>query len=188
MESNQPLVSETEPVSETRPPDFELPNVGVGPDPLSLDRIGDLADFAIVLLLRDYHCPKCKAQVQTVAKQAQSFAELNAVVVPVLPEPRSRAAEWQEAFELPFPLLADPEKDVAEKYDQPTRFGALGQLHDLVGRMPESVVLDVREADPAVVYTHEGETPGDRPDVETLLSEVDAVQESFVFDCDLVDC
>ena len=188
MESDCSPMSETETAIESRPPEFELPNVGIGPDPLSLARIGERADFAILLLLRDYHCPKCKSQVQTVAEQAQSFAELNAVVVPVLPEPRDRAAEWQESFDLPFPLLADPEKNVAEKYDQPTRFGALGQLHDMIGRMPESVILDTRDDEPEVVYTYEGETPGDRPDVETLLAEVDAVQEAFVFDCDLVDC
>jgi peroxiredoxin Q/BCP len=188
LEGDCAPMSETGTTTEPLPPEFELPNVGVGPDPLSLARIGERADFAILLLLRDYHCPKCKSQVQTVAKQAQSFAELNAVVVPVLPEPRDRAAEWQESFDLPFPLLADSEKDVAEKYDQPTRFGALGQLHDMIGRMPESVILDTRNDGPEVVYTYEGETPGDRPDVETLLAEVDALQESFVFDCDLVDC
>ncbi|WP_227738843.1 hypothetical protein [Halorientalis pallida] len=108
---------------------------------------------------------------------------LNAVVVPFLPESRDRAAEWQESFALPFPLLADAEKD-----DQPTRFGALGGLHDVIGRMPESVILDTWDDVPEVVYPYEGETPGDRPDLGTLLGEVDALQESFVFDCDLVDC
>jgi len=181
-------MSETEPTDEVRVPRFELPNVGVGPDPLSLAQIGDRADFAILLLLRDYHCPKCKSQVQTVAEQARSFAELNAVVVPILPEPRERAAEWHDSFDLPFPLLADPEKDVAEKYDQPTRFGVVGKLHDLLGRMPATVILDTRSDDPELVYSYEGETPSDRPAVETLLEEVDSLQESFVFDCDLVDC
>jgi peroxiredoxin Q/BCP len=181
-------MSETGPRERPRPPEFELPNAGVGPDPLSLDRIGQRPDVALLLLLRDYHCPKCKAQVQTVAEQAQSFAELNAVVVPFLSEPRDRADEWQATFDLPFPLLADPDKDVADEDDQPTRFGALGQLRDVIGRMPESVVLDTRDDEPEVVRTHEGETPGDRPDVATLLAEVEALQKPFVFDCDLVDC
>jgi peroxiredoxin Q/BCP len=123
-------MSKNESAETVRVPPFELPNVGVGPDPLSLAQIGDQADFAILLLLRDYHCLKCKSQVQTVAEQARSFADLNAAVVPILPEPRERAAEWQDSFDLPFPLLADPAKDVAEKYDQPTRFGVVGKLHD----------------------------------------------------------
>jgi len=181
-------MAEADTTAEVVAPEFELPNVGVGPDPLTLADIRERADFAVLLLLRDYRCPKCKAQVRTVAEQAQSFAELNTVVVPVLPEPRERAADWQDAFDLPFPLLADAEKAVAEKYDQPTRFGALGRLHDVIGRMPESLVLDVRGDEGEIVYTYEGKTPSDRPEVETLLSEVDALQESFVFDCDLVDC
>ncbi|MEF8855398.1 MAG: hypothetical protein V5A24_07915, partial [Haloarculaceae archaeon] len=45
-----------------RPPNFELRNAGAGPDPLTLDRIASEVDFAIFLLLRDYHCPKCRAQ------------------------------------------------------------------------------------------------------------------------------
>jgi len=169
-------------------PDFELPNVGIGPDPLSLDRVVQRVDFAVLLLLRDYHCPKCKNQVQTLADKARQFAELNTVVVPVLPEPVERAQEWQEQFDLPFPLLADPDKNVADKYDQPTRYGKLGALHDLIGRMPESVVLDTRGEEAEVVYTYEGESPGDRPEVETLVEEIDKLQETFVFDCSLVDC
>jgi len=169
-------------------PDFELPNVGIGPDPLSLERVVQRVDFAVLLLLRDYHCPKCKHQVQTLAEEARQFAELNAVVLPVLPEPVERAAEWREQFDLPFPLLADPDKHIADKYDQPTRYGKLGALHDLIGRMPESVILDTRGDEAEIVYTYEGESPGDRPAVETLVDEIDQFQETFVFDCSLVDC
>jgi len=169
-------------------PDFELPNAGAGPDPLSLDRVVQRVDFAVLLLLRDYHCPKCKSQVQTLAEEARQFAELNAVVLPVLPEPIERAEKWQEQFDLPFPLLADPEKNIADKYDQSTRYGKLGELHDLIGRLPESVILDTRADEAEIVYTYEGDSPGDRPEVETLVDEIDQIQETFVFDCSLVDC
>jgi len=169
-------------------PEFELRNVGVGPDPLSLDRVVRRVDFAVLLLLRDYHCPKCRNQVQTLAEEAKEFADLNTVVLPVLPEPVERARAWQEQFDLPFPLLADPEKTVADKYDQPTRFGALGKVHDLVGRMPESVILDARGDQAEVVSTYEGESAGDRPEVGTLIDEIGELQDAFVFDCSLVDC
>lgn len=169
-------------------PDFELPNAGVGPDPLSLDRVVQRVDFAVLLLLRDYHCPACKNQVQTLAEEARQFAEMNAVVLPVLPEPVERAEAWQEQFDLPFPLLADPDKEVADRYDQSTRYGALGKLHDLIGRLPESVILDTRGDEAEIVYTYEGDSPGDRPEVETLVEEIDELQETFVFDCSLVDC
>lgn len=51
-------------------PDFTLRNAGVGPDPLTFSNVTALADFAIMLFLRDYHCPKCKSQVQAVAERA----------------------------------------------------------------------------------------------------------------------
>ncbi|WP_018256127.1 peroxiredoxin family protein [Halomicrobium katesii] len=169
-------------------PDFELPNVGVGPDPLSLDRVIERVDFAVLLLLRDYHCPKCKQQVQQIAEAAKQFAELNAVVLPILPEPVERARKWQSQFDLPFPLLADPDKQIGEAYDQPTRFGKLGRVHDMIGRMPESVILDTRGDEAEIVYTYAGGSPGDRPEIETLVDEIDQLQETFVFDCSLVDC
>lgn len=181
-------MSTQRPKSGATAPNFELPNVGVGPDPLSLDRIVDQVDFAVLLLLRDYHCPKCKNQVQTLAEEARQFAELNAVVLPVLPEPVEKAERWQEQFDLPFPLLADPQKDLAEKYDQPTRYGTLGKVHDLIGRLPESVILDTRANEAEIVYTYEGESAGDRPEIETLLGEIDDLRETFVYDCTLVEC
>lgn len=121
-------------------PAFELPNVGVGPDTLSLDRLVE------------------------------------------------RAEDWQAQFDLPFPLLADPKKDVADRYDQPTQYGALGKIHDLIGRLPESVILDTRGETGEIVYTYEGESPEDRPAVEKLVEEIEELQDAFMFDCSLVDC
>jgi len=171
-------------------PAFELPNVGVGPDPLSLADLIENVQFAVLLFLRDYHCPHCKAQVQALGEAATAFNDHDAVVVPILPEPQERAAAWRDGFEMsfPFPLLADGEKSVAEKYDQPTRYGALGGLHDLLGRLPKAVILDTRGDDAEVVYTHRGDAVDDRPDVATLLEQVEQLQETFVFDCTLVDC
>lgn len=178
-------------MSEARPAaevfDFELPNVGYGPDPLSMGDIIERADFAVLLLLRDYHCPKCKQQVQSVAEYAEELSDRNVAVVAILPDSRKKAEQWQTEYDLPFPLLADPDKEVGTAYDQPTRFGALGSLHDFLGRLPQSMVIDTRD-DPEVVWTYEGENPGDRPEVETFLQAVDELQESFAFDCKLVDC
>ena len=168
-------------------PQFELRNAGVGPDPLSLSAIADAVDFAVLLLLRDYHCPKCRAQVQRVAAKAEQLERNDTAVVPILPDSYEKAADWQSEYDLPFPLLADPGGDVGDEYDQPRRFGALGRLHDLIGRMPKALLLDLR-GDPEIVSAHEGETPADRPDIEGLLARVDEMRESFVFDCSLVEC
>jgi peroxiredoxin Q/BCP len=155
-------------------PDFELPNAGAGPDPFALSAAAaDHDTDAIVLLFqRDYHCGNCRKQVQAIADRYDEFEALNATVVSVLPEPPDRARSWQESYDLPFPLLADPEADVSDAYDQPVRFGILGSLHDLVGRMPVALVLNVRAGEPAVAYTYEGRMPADRPEIEDLLAEV----------------
>ncbi|MHB9287439.1 peroxiredoxin family protein [Halobacteriales archaeon Cl-PHB] len=171
----------------TSPPAFELRNAGVGPDPLSLSDVAAAVDFAVLLLLRDYHCPKCRAQVQQVADAAADLNRRNVAVVPVLPDSYEKAADWQAEYDLPFPLLADPEAVVGSDYDQTRRFGVLGQLHDVIGRMPKAVVLDLRD-DPSIVHVHEGTTPGDRPRIAELLAVVDDLQESFRFDCELVEC
>lgn len=171
----------------TVPPEFELRNAGTGPDPLSLSTIAESVDFAILLLLRDYHCPKCREQVQRVAKKAEQLNRNDTAVVPILPDSYEKAADWQTEYDLPFPLLADPSGNVGEDYDQPRRFGALGRLHDLLGRMPKALLLDLRDG-PEVLSVHEGEMPDDRPELEELLAEVDETRDSFVFDCTLVEC
>ena len=159
----------TEPV-----PEFELTNVAAGPDPFSLSAVAADPDVdALVLLFqRDHHCGNCRKQVQAIADRYDEFEAMNATVVSILPEPAERARSWQESYDLPFPLLADPTTDVSDAYDQPVRFGILGSLHDLVGRMPVAMILDTRSGEPVVGYTYEGRMPADRPDIDELLAEL----------------
>jgi len=163
----------------TAVPDFELPNVATGPDPFSLSAVAADPDVDAVVLLfqRDYHCGNCRKQVQAVADRYAEFEALNTTVVSVLPEPADRVRSWQESYDLPFPLLADPTTDVSDAYDQPVRFGILGSLHDLVGRMPVAVLLDVRSGEPEIAYTYEGRMPADRPEIDDLLTEIRAVRD-----------
>ncbi|MFB6129018.1 MAG: hypothetical protein ABEJ47_04565 [Halorhabdus sp.] len=62
------------------------------------------------------------------------------------------------------------------------------EIHDLLGRLPQSVVLDTRGDDADVIFTHRGDSIDDRPAAEELIDTVEDVQESFVFDCSLVEC
>ena len=93
-------------------------------------------------------------------------------MVSILPEPVERARSWQESYDLPFPLLADPDSAVSDAYDQPVRFGVLGSLHDLVGRMPVAMIVDVRGEEPRIAYTYEGRMPADRPEIDDLLDQL----------------
>lgn len=157
-------------------PDFELTNVGAGPDPFSLSAAAGEADTdAIVLLFqRDYHCGNCRKQVASIADRYDEFQAANALVVSILPEPADRTANWIDTG-LPYPLLADPSADVSDSFDQPVRFGVLGSLHDLIGRMPVALVLDTRDGVPTTAYTHEGRMPADRPSIDDLLAEVRSI-------------
>ncbi len=158
---------------------FEAPNVGPGPDPLALADVAADHEFVVLLLQRDHYCTNCRDQVTTVADRYDEFVSRDTEVVSVLPEPLDRAHEWQREYDLPYPLLADPEATVGETYDQPVRFGPLGRLSDFFGRQPEAVVLDLRSGaeDAAVVYVHHGRTTFDRPSVDELLAAIDDARD-----------
>ncbi len=149
-----------------------LPNVGPGPDPCSLSDLAADHDAVLVLLQRDDRCIKCREQVQAVAERYDAFRERDCEVVSVVPEPRETVAAWQDRYDLPYPLLADPDASWGAAYDQPVRFGPLGRWSDFLGRMPEAVLLDCRAA-PEVAWSHSGRSTFDRPSVDDLLAAVD---------------
>lgn len=152
--------------------DFELPNAGTGPDPLRLAEFATDHDAVVLFFQRDYYCGNCREQVQDLADRYREFRDRDAVVVSVLPESEKRANKWQKKYHLPFPLVADEDKTVAEQYGQPTRFGKLGKRLDLLGRMPETALLDARH-DLRLYAVHRGDSPGDRPSVNDVLAMVD---------------
>ena len=153
-------------------PATELANVGPGPDPCSLRALAADHDVLVVLLQRDDRCTNCRKQVQRVAERHGSFRERGAAVASVVPEPRETVAAWQDRYDLPYPLLADPDAAVGEALDQPVRFGPLGRLSDFLGRMPEALVFDCR-GDPELAWVHRGSSTFDRPGVDDLLDAVD---------------
>lgn len=156
-------------------PGFELENVAVGPDPFSLSALSDDVEFAVLFLQRDHYCTNCRGQVQTLADRVDAFHERNAEVVSIVPEPAERVSEWQERYDLPYPLLADPDAAAGEAYHQPVRFGVLGRFSDFLGRMPEVVIVDRRGAEPRIAYVHRGSSTFDRPDIDEILAELDAL-------------
>ena len=150
---------------------IELPNGGPGPDPLRVDQVD--ADFVVLLFHRDFHCSNCQTQASEVAARYNEFRQHDAAIVSILPEPKERAAEWADSYDLPFPVVADPDSRTADRFGQPVRFGVLGRLHDLIGRMPLVVIIDRRGEEPRLVYSYVGDAPGDRPTVDSLLLELE---------------
>ena len=153
--------------------DFDLPNEGAGGSRTSLAALSEGNDWIVLLFQRDHHCGNCRRQVRAVAERYDEFRDRGAEVVSIVPEPPEKVREWQTSYDLPFPLLSDAEKEVSDRYDQPVRFGLLGNLSDLVGRMPKAVVLDTRNGEPVVAYVHEGSSTWDRPEIDDLLGAID---------------
>lgn len=151
---------------------FRLPNAGSGPDPFDLGAAAAEHDAIVLLFQRDFFCTNCREQVQDVAERYDEFEELNALVVSVLPENRTRADNWQNQYNLPFPLVADVDKAVSDGFGQPVKYGILGNLHDVIGRMPLVVVLETRGDDMEVVFEYAGNSTFDRPSVDDILGVV----------------
>jgi peroxiredoxin len=57
----------------------------------------------------------------------------DAEVVSILPEPPVCTIEWQDRYDLPYPLSDDPDAGVGDAYDQPVLFGPLGKLSEFFG-------------------------------------------------------
>lgn len=155
---------------------FSLPNAAAGPDPFSLSDLPAEVSFAVLFFQRDHYCTNCRKQVQQLADRIDEFRDRDAEVVSIVPEPVDRVEEWQEAYDLPFPLLADPETEAGDAYDQPVRFGVLGRISDFLGRMPEVVIVDRRGAEPTVAYAHKGSSTFDRPEIDEILAELDELR------------
>jgi peroxiredoxin Q/BCP len=161
-------------------PEFSLPNAAVGPDPFSLSALPDEVELVALFLQRDHYCTNCRQQVQELAERYDAFGTRDTEVVSIVPEPLDKVAEWQDSYDLPYPLLADPDATVGDAYGQPVRFGVLGKLSDFFGRMPAVVIVDRRPTAPAIAYAHEGSSTFDRPEIDELLARLDELREESI--------
>jgi Peroxiredoxin len=156
---------------------FSLPNAGPGPDTLSLDALPEDAEFAVLYFQRDHYCTNCRGQVQNLADRVDDFHQRDAEIVSILPEPLERAQEWQDEYDLPYPLLADPDSAAGEAYDQPVRYGILGKVSDFFGRMPVVVIVDRRESEPTIAWSYKSGSTFDRPDIDEVLDRIDDLRQ-----------
>lgn len=60
--------------------------------------------------------PGCTTQACGIRDRAEEFAQLNAVVFGVSPDPEEKLQKFIEKHQLNFDLLADPDHAVAEQY------------------------------------------------------------------------
>jgi thioredoxin-dependent peroxiredoxin len=95
-----------------RAPDFELPDQDG-----NTHKLADYAGKNVVL----YFYPKaltsgCTVQACGVRDRASQYADANAVVLGVSPDPQKKLREFADKEGLQFTLLGDEDHSVAEKY------------------------------------------------------------------------
>lgn len=147
---------------------FSIPNAGKGPDPFGFEDLEER--FVLLFFQRDYFCTNCRQQVKELATTYDRFTERGTEVISVLPEPKQRAKDWVETYDLPFPLLADPNNEMSDAFDQDVRFGILGRFSDFLGRMPKIVGIDTKNE--TVFYEYSGSSTFDRPKLETVIGAI----------------
>lgn len=132
-------------------PDFTLPDQDGNPVTLS-----DLRGKSVVL----YFYPKadtpgCTTQACGVRDHRGDYAQADAVVLGVSPDPVRRLARFDGKYDLGFPLLADENHSVAEAYGvwvQKSMYGRkyMGMERSTFVIGPDGVITDIfRKVKPA---------------------------------------
>ena len=93
-------------------PDFELPDQHGNPVKLSEHR----GKTVVLYFYPKADTPGCTTQACGVRDHQADYSEAGAVVLGVSPDPVKRVAKFDDKYGLGFPLLADEDHAVAEKY------------------------------------------------------------------------
>lgn len=96
------------------------------------------------------------------------FTQRDAEILAIGPDNQEKFVSYWKENGLPFPGLADPQKQVSKKYKQEINLFKLG-------RMPLNAVVD-RQGD--IRFIHYGYSMSDIPDNETLLEVIDELNNS----------
>ena len=138
-------------VEEGKPaPDFELTS-----DAGERVRLSSLRGAPVVLYFypRD-DTPGCTRQACDIRDEWAAFQRAGAVVLGVSPDEEASHVRFKSKYELPFTLLADPDHEVAEAYDEWKQKSFAGKTYMGVERSTfvigadGSVVKMMRKVDP----------------------------------------
>ncbi|WP_459887514.1 peroxiredoxin family protein [Halostagnicola bangensis] len=152
---------------------LEHPNVGEGPDPVSLEELASDAAFVVLALMQSHRSGTCRQQARELAAEYDEFRRRDVTVAVVVPGTRPKVRSWRRLVDPPFPILADDDGVVREEFHQPTQYGTIGRFVASIGRVPVTLVLDCRGGEPSVAYSYDGETSLDRPSPYDLLEAID---------------
>jgi peroxiredoxin len=138
---------------------FELPDQQDYPWSLS----GQLETGPVVLVFyRGDWCPYCNGQLASYARKFEEFEKRGAQIAGISVDPPPNNARMVGKLLLPFPLLSDPEGELARLY-------GLWNAEEGVA-VPSVVVVDQQGE---VRYLYSGSDIADRPEDEELFAVLD---------------
>lgn len=142
----------------------------------------------VVSFFRGTWCPFCNEELKALNETWESFRRLGASLVVVTPQSAESASAYRTEHSIAFPMLVDPNADVAEKFGLAYSFPAyLSDLYrNVFGNdlarvnasgtwrlpIPARYLIDVAGT---IVYAETNPDYRFRPDPEATLSEVAAL-------------
>ena len=81
-----------------------------------------LSDFrgqknVIVFFIRETSCPQCRTHVTQLGRMYDQFRDADTEIIVILGEDVDKAKEYADGINLPFPILADPDRAVYSLYE-----------------------------------------------------------------------
>lgn len=151
-----------------------------------LQEIGDDSSL-MVFFYRGGWCPFCNFQIREITEAYEQFSDRGILPVAVSVDQPDKAAETDRAYDIPFPVLADPDLEIhqgfnvtfeadEEEVEQLAGFGidleaASGRDHNTFA-IPGVFIID---SDGTVTWAHANLDYRVRPSVEQLLSVIDGL-------------
>lgn len=143
---------------------------------------------AIVLFFyRGGWCPFCNFQVREMTEAADQFADRGALPVAISVDRPEKASETAATYDIPFPVLSDPDLEVHEAFDvvyeaeqeEVDRLAEMGMdLGEASGRDHNSYAIPgvfIIDADGEVLWAHANKDYSVRPSPQQLLEVIDGV-------------
>ncbi len=144
---------------------FELPDQQ--DYPWSLSGQLELGPVMLVFYRGDW-CPYCNGQLASYAREVEEFENRGVQVAGISVDPPSNNAKMVGKLQLPFPLLSDPEGELARLF---------GLWDDVEGvAVPAVVVVDQSGE---VRYLYEGRDLADRPRDDEVFAALDKLDSKM---------
>lgn len=155
---------------------------------LQLHELGEDSTL-LVFFYRGGWCPYCNFQIREMTESYEQFAERDVLPVAISVDQVDKAAETNATYEIPFPVLADPELEIHESFnvvyeaseEEVERLAGFGMdLEASSGRDHNSYAIPgvfIIDGEGTIQWAHANEDYSVRPSPEQLLTVIDELGE-----------